>query len=213
MSAAFSTAALLIVDVQNDFCEGGSMGLPGTNDVVKTINRLQKLPFKQIVITQDWHPAGHCSFASTHNKQPLEQITLPSGVVQMLWPDHCIQGTEGAKLHPQLEVHPETPIIRKGIHQHVDSYSAFFDQEKQYHTSLNDLLKSKNIDTVYVCGLAFDVCCLFTAADAKELGYKTIMVKDATAAVNPANDDQIMSELKSKRIDVVYSDDLVPKDA
>ncbi|KAL0219811.1 hypothetical protein P9112_005464 [Eukaryota sp. TZLM1-RC] len=195
---------LLIVDIQNDFCEGGSLAVNGGNAAALKTNSLQK-KFPMTVISLDWHPPKHVSFANTHGKQPFDEITLPSGTKQIMWPQHCVQNTRGSELNPKLNVPPGSYFIKKGMDLEVDSYSAFFDQEKRHDTGLNDLLKNNNVEEVYIVGLAFDVCVMFTAKDCAALGYKTYVIKDASASVFPENDHKTIEELEAAGVQVIES--------
>jgi len=178
-----TTPALLVIDVQNDFIPGGSLAVPGGDEIVPLINRLGR-SFNQVVLAQDWHPAGHASFASSHpGKQPFDTTQLPYGE-QTLWPDHCIQGSQGAALHPALDLPHAQLIIRKGCNPDIDSYSAFMEADRQTSTGLAGYLKERGIDTVYVVGLAMDFCVMFTALDARIAGFKTIVVLDACRGID-----------------------------
>jgi len=160
-----SSDLLLIIDVQNDFCEGGALAVPAGNTVVPLINDLQK-HFSHVVVTQDWHPAGHSSFASTHSdSEPFSTINLSYGE-QTLWPDHCIQGSEGAKLHPQLSTDAASMIIRKGMNPAIDSYSAFYENDRTTSTGLSGYLRQLGVQRVFCVGLAFDYCVRYSANDA-----------------------------------------------
>jgi nicotinamidase/pyrazinamidase len=178
-----TTPALLVIDVQNDFIPGGPLAVPGSDDIVPLINRLGR-SFNQVVLTQDWHPAGHASFASSHpGKQPFDTTLLPYGE-QTLWPDHCIQGSQGAALHPALDLPHAQLIIRKGCNPDIDSYSAFMEADRQTPTGLAGYLKERGVDTVYVVGLALDFCVMFTALDARIAGFNTVVVLDACRSID-----------------------------
>ncbi|CAH0295287.1 bifunctional nicotinamidase/pyrazinamidase [Pseudomonas mediterranea] len=178
-----TTAALLVIDVQNDFIPGGPLAVPGGDEIVPLINRLGR-SFNQVVLAQDWHPAGHASFASSHpGKQPFDTTQLPYGE-QTLWPDHCIQGSQGAALHPALDLPHAQLIIRKGCNPDIDSYSAFMEADRQTPTGLAGYLKERGIDTVYVVGLALDFCVMFTALDARIAGFNAIVVLDACRGID-----------------------------
>ena len=176
-------AALVIVDVQNDFCSGGPLAVPDAEAILPIINGMID-EFRQIVLTQDWHPPGHVSFASSHpGRQPLSQISLPSGE-QTLWPDHCIQGTSGADFHPQLRIPPTAAIIRKGVHAAIDSYSAFFENDRKTLVGLDRLLRSLGVGELVLVGLATDFCVLHTALDARALGYPTTVVESGCRGID-----------------------------
>ena len=175
--------ALILVDVQNDFMPGGPLAVPDGDAVVPVINRIQEA-YDVVVATQDWHPADHGSFASRHpDTEPFAEGTL-DGVAQTFWPDHCVQGTRGAAFHPDLDTRPAVAIFRKGVERRVDSYSAFFDNGRRRHTGLEAWLRSKDVDTVHVAGLAAEICVAFTAADARELGFDVVVLEAATRALD-----------------------------
>ena len=175
--------ALLVIDVQNDFTPGGQLAVPEGDQIVLLINRLAE-QFKQVVIAQDWHPAGHASFASSHpGRQPYEVIQLPYGE-QTLWPDHCIQGSRGAEFHSGLDLPHAQLIIRKGCNPDIDSYSAFLEADRATTTGLAGYLKERGIDTVYMVGLALDFCVMFSALDARAAGFNTFVVLDACRAID-----------------------------
>jgi len=174
---------LLIIDVQNDFCAGGALAVPEGDDVVCIINELGK-QFINVVATQDWHPAGHSSFASVHDgRAPLEQIEMPYGP-QTLWPDHCIQGSDGARFHPKLHTNSVQNIIRKGFRQPIDSYSAFFENDHTTTTGLSGYLRERGITRVFCVGLALDFCVRFSAEDARREGFESIVVEKACRGIN-----------------------------
>ena len=174
--------ALIIVDVQNDFCPGGALPVPEGDRVVEVINRIQP-GFDLVVATQDWHPADHGSFAANHpGRRPGEQIEL-AGLPQILWPVHCVQGTPGAELHAGLDRSRIARVFHKGTDPNVDSYSGFFDNGRRTSTGLGEYLKGQGVTEVYVCGLATDYCVKFTALDAVGLGFKTYLIEDACRGV------------------------------
>ncbi|MBR2814020.1 MAG: bifunctional nicotinamidase/pyrazinamidase [Reyranella sp.] len=176
-------SALIVVDVQNCFVDGGTLPVKGGADVVPVINKLAS-HFQNIVVTQDWHTPGHASFASTHaGKKPFETVGLSYGT-QVLWPDHCVQGSEDAALHKDLKLPTAQLIIRKGFHRDVDSYSAFEEADRKTATGLAAYLKARSIDTVFVTGLATDFCVAWTALDARKLGFTTYVIEDATRAID-----------------------------
>jgi nicotinamidase/pyrazinamidase len=180
--------ALLIIDVQKDFLPAGSLAVPDGDAVIPVINKLQD-NFELVVATQDWHPADHGSFASSHQgKKPFEKTEL-NGLEQILWPDHCVQGSPGAAFADDLKQEKIAAIFRKGMDAGVDTYSGFYDNGHKKSTGLGAYLKAKNVDEVYVTGLAGDVCVYFTVLDALDQGFKTCLVKDATRAVNMQKGD------------------------
>ncbi|WP_085745570.1 bifunctional nicotinamidase/pyrazinamidase [Pseudomonas sp. R45(2017)] len=175
--------ALLVIDVQNDFIPGGQLAVPEGDMIVPLINRLAG-QFKQVVIAQDWHPAGHASFASSHpGRQPYDVIQLPYGE-QTLWPDHCIQGSRGAEFHSGLDLPHAQLVIRKGCNPDIDSYSAFLEADRVTTTGLAGYLKERGVDTVYMVGLALDFCVMFSALDARAAGFNAFVVLDACRAID-----------------------------
>jgi len=177
---------LLIIDVQNDFCPGGALAVSDGDAVVPVINRLSGL-FGQVALTQDWHPAGHSGFASSHQgKAPFETITMPYGP-QTLWPDHCIQGTPGAAFHADLMTDKAQIIIRKGFRRGIDSYSAFFENDKTTPTGLSGFLRERGIKRVFLVGLATDFCVNWSAQDAAVHDFETIVIEDACRAIDTNN--------------------------
>lgn len=178
-----SRSALLVIDVQNDFTPGGQLAVPEGDLIVPLINQLAR-QFTQVVITQDWHPAGHASFASSHpGHQPYDVIHLPYGE-QTLWPDHCVQSTAGAELRRELDLPHAQLIIRKGCNPDIDSYSAFLEADRRSTTGLTGYLKERGIDTVYMVGLALDFCVMFSALDARAAGFNAYVVLDACRAID-----------------------------
>lgn len=178
--------ALIIVDIQHDFLPGGALAVPEGAEVIKPINRLQA-GYDLVVATQDWHPAGHKSFASSHpGKSPFDRIDL-HGLPQTLWPDHCIQGTAGAALSDGLDTQRIEAIFRKGMDLEIDSYSGFFDNGKRKNTGLVGYLRDRNVTSVAVCGLAADFCVYFTAMDALDAGFQATILDEATRAIDPAD--------------------------
>lgn len=178
-----ATEALIVVDVQNDFCPGGALAVPGGDEIVSEVNTLLD-QFKLRVFTQDWHPADHASFASNHNgNDPYSVIDMPYGA-QVLWPDHCVQDTDGAAFHPDLDTSKANHIVRKGFRPEVDSYSAFFENDHETETGLDDYLNAKGITAVTLVGLATDFCVQYTALDAAKLGYKVTVLEHACRGIN-----------------------------
>ncbi len=176
-------AVLIVVDAQNGFMPGGGLPVPRGDEVVPVINRVGKL-FANVVITQDWHPAGHTSFASSHaGKAPYDVMDMPYGP-QVLWPDHCVQGTHDAALHKDLHLPHAQLIIRKGFHSHVDSYSAFMEADRTTTTGLAAYLQARGLRKAYVCGLATDFCVAWTALDARAAGFDAVVVEDACRAID-----------------------------
>jgi len=175
--------ALIVVDVQNCFVPGGSLAVAKGDEIVPLINTLAK-SFQNVVLTQDWHTPGHVSFASSHaGKKPFDAVKLGYGD-QILWPDHCVQGTEGANLHKDLAIPTAQLIIRKGYHKDVDSYSAFMEADRKTKTGLEAYLKARGINSVYVCGLATDFCVAWTALDARKSGFAATVIEDACRGID-----------------------------
>jgi nicotinamidase/pyrazinamidase len=174
---------LLVVDVQNDFCPGGKLPVPHGDEVVPLVNRLAA-KFPHVVLTQDWHPQGHLSFASTHaGRQPFETITVAYGP-QVLWPDHCVQGTPGAEFHPGLAIPHAGLIVRKGFRRAIDSYSAFFENDHRTPTGLTGYLRERGLQRVVLVGLALDFCVRYSAEDAHAQGFDVVVVEDACRAID-----------------------------
>lgn len=175
--------ALIIVDMQNDFCENGTLEVPQARTILPTINALSP-KFPVCIATKDWHPQNHISFASNHpGKSVLDTVEATYGT-QVVWPDHCVQGSAGAEFHPQLDVKPLKAIIHKGCNPHRDSYSAFFESDNSTVTGLDGYLRGLAITTVYVCGLATDYCVQFTALGANRLSYHTYVIQDAVLGID-----------------------------
>jgi nicotinamidase/pyrazinamidase len=177
------TDALLVIDLQNDFCLGGALAVEGGDEVVPVINILAG-KFSHVLLTQDWHPAGHISFASAHpGTQPYQTIAAPYGV-QTLWPDHCVQDTPGAALHPALDIPHAELILRKGFRPNIDSYSAFLENDHFTPTGLAGYLRERGLKRLFLCGLAYDFCVRHSAIDGTALDFECLVIEDATRAVN-----------------------------
>jgi nicotinamidase/pyrazinamidase len=175
---------LIVVDVQHDFLPGGALAVPKGDEVVGPINRLGRA-FRHVILTQDWHPVGHSSFASTHRgKQPFDTTELPYGT-QILWPDHCVQGTHGAKIAGELDLSAEL-IIRKGYNAGIDSYSGFVEADRKTRTGLAGYLRERGFERVFCAGLATDFCVAWTALDAREAGFETFVIEDASRGIDAA---------------------------
>ena len=174
---------LLVVDVQNDFCPGGALAVPDGDAVIPVIHRVA-LRFDHVIFTQDWHPPGHHSFACAHaGKHPFEEVRLAYGE-QTLWPDHCVQGTPGAEFHPALNLTRAELILRKGFRPEIDSYSAFFENDRTTPTGLNAYLRERGMGRVFLAGLAYDYCVAYSALDARRLGFPVIVIRDACRAID-----------------------------
>jgi nicotinamidase/pyrazinamidase len=188
--------ALIIVDIQNDFCPGGALPVAGGDAVVPVINSI--LPaFDAVVATQDWHPQNHGSFAASHPGAQIGDVVTLNGLPQILWPIHCVQGTAGAEFHPAFDASGLDGIFQKGMDPAVDSYSGFFDNGRLHATGLGDFLKARGIAQVFICGLATDYCVKWTALDALSLGFETFVVADATRGVNlvPSDSENALLEV------------------
>jgi nicotinamidase/pyrazinamidase len=203
---------LLVVDVQNDFMPGGALAVAHGDEVVPVINRLARV-FSHVVLTQDWHPRSHVSFAANHaNRQPFETMTLPYGE-QVLWPTHCVQDTEGAALHRDLHVPHARLLIRKGHHEHVDSYSAFLEADRTTPTGLAGYLRDVGAKRVWAVGLATDYCVAWSALDARTAGFEVTVIEDACRAIDLNGSlERAWQEMQAAGIARVRSEDVL-KDA
>jgi nicotinamidase/pyrazinamidase len=179
------TDALIVIDVQNDFCPGGRLSVANGDQIVPLISALAQ-KFDHVILTQDWHPSQHISFATTHNKQPFETIQAPYGP-QTLWPEHCLQDTSGAAFHPALDIPHAELILRKGFRRHIDSYSAFLENDHFTSTGLAGYLRERGLQRLFLCGLAYDFCVRFSAIDGTALGFECLVIEDATRPVNLPN--------------------------
>lgn len=177
-----ATHALIVIDVQNDFCPGGALAVPGGDEIVPGINALMA-EFPSVILTQDWHPAGHSSFASSHGAAPMSMTEMPYGP-QVLWPDHCIQGSDGARFHPDLITDRADLIIRKGYNPAIDSYSAFFENDHTTPTGLEGYLRTRGITQLTMVGLATDFCVNYSAVDAAKLGFSVEVRTDLARAID-----------------------------
>jgi nicotinamidase/pyrazinamidase len=174
---------MLVVDVQNDFMPGGALAVPAGEEIVPVVTALARR-FANVVLTQDWHPRGHVSFASSHpGRQPFERIRLPYGE-QILWPEHCIQGTPGAALHAGLDIPHAQLVVRKGYHPHVDSYSAFVEADGTHRTGLASYLRERGIWRVFLSGLATDFCVAWSAVDGRKAAFEVVVIEDACRAID-----------------------------
>jgi nicotinamidase/pyrazinamidase len=179
------TDVLLVVDVQNDFCPGGALAVPQGDEVVDLVNRLGAR-FQHVVLTQDWHPSGHRSFASANpGRQPYETVAFPYGP-QVLWPEHCVQGTPGAQFHGALQLPHAELVLRKGYRRAIDSYSAFYENDHTTPTGLAGYLRERGLGRVFLAGLALDFCVRYSAEDAQRCGFAVIVVEDACRAIDVA---------------------------
>ncbi len=203
-----SKTFLLVVDVQLDFCPGGALAVPDGDQIVAGINQLMKR-FTHIGFTQDWHPADHSSFASAHpGKSPFETISVDYGE-QTLWPDHCIQGQEGARLHPELDTSRGELIIRKGYRRNIDSYSAFFENDRKTPTGLAGYLRDRGFGKLYICGLATDFCVGFSALDGVACGFEIVVIEDVCRAIDLDGSLAAMKQMFSDQgVTLCRSDDV-----
>jgi nicotinamidase/pyrazinamidase len=174
---------LLVIDVQNDFCPGGALAVPRGNEVVALINHLAQR-FVNVVLTQDWHPADHLSFASAHpGRKPFETTTAAYGP-QVLWPDHCVQGTPGSDFHPSLAIPHAALVVRKGFRRTIDSYSAFYENDRKTPTGLVGYLRERDLTRIFLAGLAFDFCVRYSAEDAARAGFAVMVIEDACRGID-----------------------------
>jgi nicotinamidase/pyrazinamidase len=207
------TDALLVIDVQNDFMPGGALAVEDGDAIVPLINTLAK-KFDHVILTQDWHPTQHISFATTHfathaNAKPFETIQVHYGP-QTLWPEHVVQHTEGAAFHPALHVPHAELILRKGFRRHIDSYSAFLENDHTTPTGLAGYLRERNLQRLFLCGLAYDFCVRYSAIDGKTLGFEALVIEDATRPVNLPNSIAETNEaLATLNINRIHSTDLL----
>lgn len=201
--------ALVIIDMQNDFCAGGALIVPNADEIIPRLNQLA-VRFQNVILTQDWHPPGHISFASSHpGRRPFETIEAPYGD-QELWPDHCVQATRGADLHPGLDVPHAELILRKGFRKNVDSYSAFFENNHLTPTGLSGYLRERAVERIFICGLAFDLCVRFSAEDAKHCGFQPVIVEDLCRAIGDDTLAVARTSINSLGIRCIESDLLIP---
>jgi nicotinamidase/pyrazinamidase len=206
------TDTLLVLDLQNDFCPGGALEVKEGDAIIPLINSLATR-FPHTILTQDWHPAQHISFATTHpDKQPHDTIQTaygPQHTTQTLWPDHCLQNSPGADFHPALDVPQAELILRKGFRPHIDSYSAFLENDHFTPTGLAGYLRERNLKRLFLCGLAYDFCVRHSAIDGKKLGFETFVIEDATRAVNlPNSVAETNAAFAANRIQRIQSADL-----
>ncbi|KQT53090.1 hypothetical protein ASG54_07870 [Aureimonas sp. Leaf460] len=200
--------ALLVIDVQNDFCPGGALAVPGGDEVVPIVNRLAAR-IANVVATQDWHPKGHVSFASTHGLQPFQTIELPYGT-QVLWPDHCVQGSAGAEFHPGLRLPHAQAVIRKGYRPEIDSYSGLVEADRTTPTGLGGYLTERGIRRVFVAGLALDFCVAWTALDARRHGLDVVLIEDACRAIDlDGSRERALNDMQAAGVVRALSDELL----
>lgn len=201
---------LILVDVQNDFMPGGRLEIKQADQIVPVINRIQK-QFDLVVATQDWHPQNHQSFASNHpGKKPFDRIQL-QGTEQILWPDHCVQGSGGAAFHRDLETNRIAAIFRKGMNPEIDSYSGFYDNNHEVSTGMSGYLSEKGATEVYFCGLASDICVFHTIRDAIQEGFQAILIEDASQPLDPMNFIKMKEELTNWGAKIIHSSEITAK--
>ena len=202
--------ALLVVDIQNDFLAGGALAVPDGDQVIPIANRLMGF-FSLILATQDWHPANHGSFAANHpNRHPGEVINL-NGIMQVLWPVHCVQGSSGAAFSAQLRTERFSKVFKKGVDPGIDSYSGFFDNGKKRSTGLTEYLRDRSVNQLFICGLATDYCVKFSALDSINSGIRTHVIEDACRGVelNPGDSAAAIAEMRQAGVSIVESASLV----
>jgi nicotinamidase/pyrazinamidase len=210
MKIEMAKAALLVIDVQRDFCPGGALAVKGGDRIIPVINRIMG-EFGRVVATQDWHPKDHISFAENHKgKKALDTVEV-NGLKQVLWPVHCVQGTEGADFHPNLDRRYFNLILRKGMRSEIDSYSAFFENDKTTSTGLEYYLKGLGSLRVYVCGLASDYCVFYSAMDAVKVGFQTFLIEDAARGVDFPSGSvaSAIEKMKNAGVKVISSSELL----
>lgn len=198
--------ALILVDLQNDFCPGGALPVPDGHTVVPIVNRLMAR-FDLVIATQDWHPRDHGSFAVNHPDKQIGDVVELDGIEQILWPVHCVQDTPGAELHPQLDRSRIDDFVKKGTERTVDSYSGFFDNGRRHATGLAERLRARGVSDVYLCGLATEYCVKFTALDAADLGFTTWLVRDACRGIDRHAGDiqRAIAAMQAKNVRLVES--------
>ena len=202
-----SNDVLIVIDVQNDFCPGGALAVLDGDKVIPVINEIAS-SFEHVILTQDWHPPGHHSFACVHQKEPFDSVHASYGP-QTLWPDHCVQGTAGAELHAGLRLTKAELILRKGFRPHIDSYSAFFENDRNTATGLAGYLRERGLKRVFLSGLAYDLCVGFSALGARRLGLPAVIVKDACRAINlNGSVAQMEAEFAKAGVILVESNDI-----
>lgn len=199
---------LIVIDLQNDFIPGGSLSVPDGDKIVSVINKIQPY-FDLIVASQDWHPANHISFASNHPRKSNFDEIMVLDRLQTLWPNHCVQGTNGAEFHSDLETHAWETIFRKGTDPNIDSYSAFFDNGHLKSTGLTGYLKEKGAEKLYFCGLAADICVYFSIKDALAEGFECFLIDDAAKALDLEEYKIMQKELTEKGVKIITSGDLL----
>jgi len=201
---------LLVIDVQRDFCPGGSLAVSDGDQVVPVVNLIASKS-RRVIATQDWHPHDHMSFASNHPGKHIHDVVEVNGMKQVLWPVHCVQGTDGADFHPALNTDHFSLILRKGMDSRIDSYSAFHENDKKTNTGLEGYLRGLHVDHVYLCGLATDYCVFFSAMDALRLGFRVSVVIDACRGVDvpQGNIEKSLKKMKENAVAITNSTELL----
>ncbi len=200
--------ALILVDIQNDFIPGGALPVPKGDEIIPVVNNLLS-HFDLVVATQDWHPKNHGSFASNHPGKKVYDVIDLNGLEQILWPDHCVQGSRGAEFVRALNTNPVEAIFRKGTDPAIDSYSGFFDNGRKKSTGLADYLKGRGVDEVFVVGLAGEFCVNYTILDAAEQGFKTYLIKDATRPLDENQFEKAVQNMRQKGVVIIQSGDIL----
>ncbi len=202
--------ALLMIDLQNDFCPGGQLAVPHGDEVIVLANRLQPL-FNLVIATKDWHPANHVSFAANHWNSSVGNVVEVKGCQQILWPIHCVQGSVGAEFHPALQTDKINRIVYKGMDPLIDSYSAFYDNEHGRATGLADYLHDHHVDTVYVMGLATEYCVKYSCLDAAALGFRVMMIENACrgVALHTGDVSASIEEVKNRDVNLISMEDII----
>lgn len=200
--------ALLVVDIQYDFLEGGALAVPDGNQIIPVVNKLQD-KFDLVVATQDWHPSNHKSFASNHPGKNLFDKIILNGIEQMLWPDHCVQESYGAEFHKDLSTKKVEVIFRKGMETEIDSYSAFYDNGHIKSTGLAPYLKGRNVNEIFITGLAGDFCVYYSTKDALNEGFKVTVIEDAVRSIDQKNFEQIKQELSQRGVNFITSNQVI----
>jgi nicotinamidase/pyrazinamidase len=202
-----SRAALVLIDLQNDFLRGGALAVPDGNAVIEVANRLQPC-FDLVVATQDWHPRDHVSFAENHPGKSVGETIEVDGRPQRLWPVHCVQNTQGAALAPALDTRHVAHRVHKGTNPRIDSYSGFFGNGHRNHTDLEDYLRQRGVTKVYLAGLATDYCVKSTAQDARHLGFEVVVIEDGCRGIHASGVERALTELSAAGVEIVSSDQL-----
>lgn len=200
--------ALLLIDIQNDFIPGGALPVPGGDEIIDTVNQLQH-KFDLVIATQDWHPTNHKSFASQHEGKQVFDTIEWNGMEQVLWPDHCVQGSDGAQFYSKLNMNRVEAIFRKGTNPNIDSYSGFYDNGHLKSTGLADYLRGKGVTAIYLVGLAGDYCVYFSAKDAIAEGFETYLIEDGIRAINNKDFEKAKQDIISKGARIIKRSEVI----